>query len=314
MKKDERHRKIGRNLVLLQKVEMWLKAIILKGNLTLQLDSPETPAPSVEAQLKQQEKAISGKPLGVLEKQFIKSTLSAPLEFPHKHDLDSTSISLGVSVGTKGMQDRLTNDLASVRSGRNRLVHELYTSFELCTNEGLGDLDIFLEQQYKSLLPLVKELEAIYNLIIKSLKQASFSFDDFKIPQDSYRLDCATKLVVCLCVFEVGIKKKGDFEWISLAAAKKFLNRHFPEAIPECRKHYNCKSLKKILRKIGVFDVQRLPTDHGKEMVFYRMKHQYSIEEDEDGDLYLCNKYVLKSGESNVERVSLGRFFNEKCC
>ncbi|BHH85764.1 hypothetical protein [Desulforhopalus sp. 52FAK] len=305
--KDERHRKIGRNLVLAQRLEGLLKALIFRANLTLTSNPQGNDFPSPEEQAKQQLELVKGKTLGNLGKKLNQSVLNLPAKYPSLEcDSELLTVSLRLSYGTSEQQDRLKNKLELVRIERNKLVHELFISFDLSTTEGLADLDKFLERQHQSLLPLVAEFETVNNHFLDIAKQILARQADSKIPEDSYRLECATKLVVCLCLFEVDIKKTGRFEWISLAAAKKYLNIDFPEAIPECRRHYNVKSLKKILRKVGVFDVQRFPTVQEKEMVFYRMKHQYSIETDEEGEVYLCRKDPTNSGGTCEEKVSLG--------
>ena len=309
-RKDERHRKIGRNLVLLQKLELLLKDLIFKANLTLRSNSTDAEFPSLEKQVEKQKVLYQKKTLGCLEKQFSKSALQPLPEFPPIKDSNPKTavISVRIAFGTVEQQNQLKDQLEMITNGRNKLVHELLISFDLSTETGFRDMDQFLEQQHKELISIVEYLDSIREHCKILAKTFSNGSQNSRILEDCSKVSCVTKLLVYLYLFKDNNSKPGQFEWISLAAAKKDLNNQFPEAIPECRRHFKVKSLKKILGKIGIFDVRSLPTDIDKKMVFYRIKPEYSLREDEGGELYLCSKHEVESGGYFEETVSLKMF------
>jgi hypothetical protein len=311
--KDERHRKIGRNLVLLQKVELLLKDLIFKGNFTLRSNPTDTEFPSLKEQGEKQKAFLQKKTMGCLVTNFSKSALTSLTDSPSINDPNpkTSVLSLRLSSGeTTEQQDRLKSQLEMITNGRNKLVHELLISFDLRTAAGLTDMDRFLEQQYKELLSVLDYLEGVRDCISIGAKIFFDSSYDARIPEHCSRVPCVTKMVACLCIFQYNKTHSDHFEWMSLASAKKDLNNLFPEAIPECRRYFKVKSLKKILREIGIFDVSRLPTNNEEEMVFYRMKPEYSLRE-KSGELLLCSSHQVESGGYLEETVSLRMFLED---
>lgn len=291
-----------------------MKDLNLRSNLTLQSHLRDPSFLSLEKQVERKKRDIQKKTLGHLEKQFSQTILSDHPKFQSNKDPNIATISTSYSFfhGSPEKQDQLKTQLENVTNGRNKLVHELFISFDLKSDNGLVDLDKFLEQQHKDLLQIVKELQGMREHPIESGKVVFNKMQKSEIPKEYGQLVCVSRVLACLGVFGNYINKDSDLEWTRLAPAKKYLNNHFPKALAECSRHYKVKSLKKILRKIGVFDVQRLATDHEKEMVYYRMKQGYSIGEDENGGLILSyRKDIGNLGGYWEENVDL-QIFIEK--
>ena len=297
--RDEIHRKVGRNVLLLQKIELILKYLEEKGKFSISSNN-----------LQSQE--ISPQPLGLggrIKKLIKGGPLSEPNNFPAEIEVAEGGCSFAFEFfyGTSEDQERLKEKLSSIVDERNRLIHELLLSFDVNKEIGRNDLELYLDQQYEKTLPLFEECKQIAE-ILQEIIQNNFSeqlkkLTDPIIPNDFLEHPSVKELVVCLSLYS-DMKQK-LFGWTSLAGAKKFIEQQFPDALRECQKKFGVLSIKKILLKIGIFYLMDLPTEQGKHVVWYRLKPEYSIEKNK-GKLFFCKQISLNDqGDIETYKIDL---------
>ena len=138
-RKDDIHRKIGRNVVVLRRVELLLKHLVAKGNFTLRSNPDDPDTYSFKNQLEQIYSSVRGKTMGCVSERFKESILAEPPSFPKAIDNEEGNIvlSLGITNGTHKQQKELKSKLNAIVNERNRLIHELLTSFNLTTSDAI---------------------------------------------------------------------------------------------------------------------------------------------------------------------------------
>lgn len=194
--------------------------------------------------------------------------------------------------------------LKEIVGERNTLVHELY-KFGDKTSEYFGTLDAFLDRQHEKTLPVQTELLESLNFIQKNLRHNQLL--DAEIADDAFlEIPCAKLLVVALCIYSTSKNKKDIPGWACLAGAGSYLSRHYFEPLAECRKVFKTKLLRKILLKIGCFELQLPENGKGVTKTLYRMKPGCRVKYQSNGDLSFCRQVQLEEGGVFVRENDLG--------
>jgi hypothetical protein len=309
---DEIRRKVGRNVLLFQRIELILKYLEEKGNFSISSNNLQSQEISPQSQARKLQEFSSKQPLGLggrIKKLTKGGPLSEPNNFPAEMEVaeGGFSFAFDFSYGTSEDQERLKEKLSSIVDERNRLIHELLLSFDVNTEIDRNALEVYLDRQYEKTLPVFEECKQIADIlhkIIKNISSEQFTkITDKMVPNDYLKHQSVKELVVCLSLYSDMEKKL--FGWTSIAGAKKFIEQQFPEAIRECQKKFRWLWIKKILLKIGVLYLMDLPSEQGKHVAWYRLKPEYSIEKNK-GKLFFCKQISLNDqGDIETYKVDL---------
>lgn len=291
--RDEIHRKIGRNVILLQRIEMGLKSIIPRADISLssrQLDSPEL---SPKEWMQQQRAQFASKTMGCLSRLFCERILDVSTNSTDTGELSKGEARFKFSFRVSGAGGERCCDLEErlqrIVNKRNRIVHQVFTSFNPDSTEGLKALDTFLDEQHKEALTMFEDLKGWHEHMrgVGELVAAnSFSV----IQNGCLDFSFVQMLVVVLLWHPYAFNKSDEDGWSSLALAGQYL-RQYPEALAECKKKFKTRSLKKIIVKTELFDIK-----NEDDQVLYRIKPEYWLEVDKEGSLRFCKK-ILSSAE-----------------
>jgi len=170
--RDVAFRKIGRNLVNFQKLELALKFIIVRSDL-------RGYASEAAKVLRAKEKVVDRKALGWLVQDFFKTVYS-------KHSSDDgpaderdeawMAISLRIESDKNSIRDR-KRQLRELVKERNLLVHRLLTNFDPDSVESCENLIQQLDEQvdrliphYQSLMGIIGNMQAAQQEIMKHLE------------------------------------------------------------------------------------------------------------------------------------------------
>jgi len=170
--RDVAFRKIGRNLVNFQKLELALKFIIVRSDL-------RGYASEAAKVLRDKEKVVDRKPLGWLVQDFFKTVYSnhscddAPAD---ERDEAWMSISLRIESNENSIRDR-RRQLRELVKERNLLVHRLLTNFDPDSVESCENLIQQLDEQvdrlipdYQSLMDIIENMQRAQQEIMKHLE------------------------------------------------------------------------------------------------------------------------------------------------
>jgi len=296
-------RKIGRNIVLLQRVELALKYFVPRACLSVSFNHLDPPAFSPQDQVKQQEAIFAHKTMGCVSRLFCERILTEPKSFPDSGEISKGEMRLkfGINLfsGSTDVQNSFETRLNSIVEDRNRIVHQLFTTFDLFSLEGLGELDSFLDQQHSEALSMFKDLRSLKESLHETLRMMADS--SFSIaPNDSLKCSCVQLLIVNLLLYPMALGKSNATGWTSLAASGQYIHQQCPGALSECKEKYGTDSLKNILKKTELFD---LIDEVGA--VFYRIKPEYWVEVDKERNLFLCKNTPHGLGGEGVLKQEL---------
>lgn len=287
--RDEIHRKIGRNIALLQKIELSLKWILSKSNFSILYNYLESHTPSLQDQAKQQKEIFAQKTLGCVSRMLCDRVVTEPKDFPDDVALSKGEVrfrfGFNQSFGSSDRQKEFEEELNSIVEERNRLVHGLFTTFDLSSPEGILALDTFLDHQHCKALAMSEELLGMVKMIQEGRKLIGTYLlsEDYSAPELYI-----VALSICIQRYVQLPENQKKTGWSNLATARKCISQECPGALAACQKKYGTNSLRKILLGTDIFDL----LDDGPN-VFWRMKPEYWIEPDGDGEWSLCKRIFL---------------------
>jgi hypothetical protein len=300
--RDDIHRKIGRNVVLFQRLESVLRHLLAKGNCVISFNALNAQCLSPQDQIKRQEKSVALKPMGNLRTLFSDKILTESKSLLDGVELSKGGMNIAVNISF-GAAEELREKLNSIVEERNRVVHQLCT-FDTNSSEGCRELELYLDQQHKKTLSVFEELKNMAENLHEMTKKSFECFSHPIVPNDCLKYPYVRELIANLHVYSVVLSKARAFGWTSLADVGRYIRQQCPDAFVECQKEYSVKPLKKILLKIGIFDVLFLPIEKGGVNVFYRLKSEFEIENDK-GQLSFC-KHSAHGESTYTEKVFLG--------
>lgn len=170
--RDVAFRKIGRNLVNFQKLELGLKFIIVRSDL-------RGYASEAAKVLRDKEKVLDRKALGWLVQDFFKTVCSnhSSNDGPADERDDAwMSISLRIESNENSIPDR-KRQLRELVKERNMLVHRLLANFDPNSVESCEKLICLLDEQvdrlkphYESLMGIIGNMQVAQQEILKRLE------------------------------------------------------------------------------------------------------------------------------------------------
>jgi hypothetical protein len=234
---DGLHRRLGRNLLRFQEIELSLK-------LMLPYVHPDGGAKGTKAMQEYQARNVTGKSLGLLVEQF-KSAIS-------------------------GTPELWESGLAALIEARNDLVHHFYHQFDFVQPESAQNAIEYLDTQYREaeewwqilrvqslvlLLVLIETkpaLAAEYGRHREKLLAQLPSYVEFVVPSEPGRTAWATtRIVKLLRLAEQHTQQVSGMTLLSRAG--NFIKSRSPDLLVRA---YGLKTLKEVLTVSGLFHVE----------------------------------------------------------
>lgn len=242
--------------------------------------------------MKQKEAYFSSKTMGCLSRMFCERILKPVIQYTEMEESSRGDVRLNISIrmlDAGGERSGWDQRLQLVVEKRNRLVHQLFRTFDLNSSEGVKKLELFLDEQYQESRSILEDLQRMHEslrefsdlLKTNSLSIVSNGCLDFPFVQ-------VLVVVVLWLPYVSGILSEEG--WCSLARAGAYLSK-YPEAVAKCRNKFGTSSLKKILEKTELFDIRGESTQ-----VFYRLKQEFMMEVDHEGGVQFSKRHSDPSG------------------
>jgi hypothetical protein len=255
--KNEVLRKIGRNVVLFQKMEHLLKFIA-----TCVYSAPIS---KLQEKLEAQKQSVQKKTMGQSIEPFF-SALKAPEKAPE--EIHEIWLSFNIDIGMDATEQAQWKErLGTLIDERNWLIHHLLPEWNITSIESGKSMGKRLDKQREKLLPELERLQ----LISKDIREycAFMNSEEGKQQLDIVILR-QSPLVAWL--FNIAEQQANSDGWISLATAAQFIREHAPQELADFPKRYGYKSLTSIVLETGFFDIREEPTGKGRIRVLYRIK------------------------------------------
>lgn len=272
--KNEVLRKIGRNVVLYQQFEVMLKFLVTHGNFSGYVCDLE--------KIKEQKKAkVMKNTLGQVAGEFLenthgeyKETEKELPELPEK--IMHMSFSFKIQSDEKLYLQKKEN-LAKIIQERNELIHQFVLNFNLNTIESLMQAESYLDAKREALLP---EHENVKQLL-KSLDEGRKEVAKLIVSGEADRLweldELRQEYVVKLLGQIIEVAKRND-GWTLLTHAGQLLHQNGPDQLEEVKKKYKCRTLKDLIIKTEIFDLEEELTPKGGKRAIYRFKDGWRLE------------------------------------
>lgn len=279
--RNEVLRKVGRNVVLFQQFEVMLKLLVTHGRLSGYVHDIEN--------IKEQRKAkVMKQTLGQVAGQFVENTHG------ENHEVDEDLPDLKEKGGHISFSFRIQSDekcyqktkenLAKIILERNDLIHHFPLNFNLNAVESLIAAENYLDAQREALLPEHDRVKQY----LKALDEGRKEIAKLIVSGEADRLwkldELRQEYVVKLLGRIIEVAKRND-GWTLLTHAGQLLQQNAPDHLEEVKKKYKCRTLKDLILKTEIFDLEDEPTAKGGRRTIYRFKDGWRLETHPVGEI-----------------------------
>lgn len=272
--KNEVLRKIGRNVVLYQQFEVMIKLLVTHGKFSGYVCDLDV--------IKEKHKAkVMKQTLGQVANQFLENTHGEYLEVDKelselKEKVMHMSFSFQIQAD-EGYYLRTKENLANIVKERNELIHNLPLNFNLNSIDGLREAERYLDSQRENLLPEHGKVKQYLKTLDEARKELAKYIASGELERQWKLDELRQEYVVKLLGRIIEVAKRDD-GWTLVVHAGQLLHQNAPDRLKEIKKKYKCKTLKDLILKSEIFDVEDEPTSKGGRRAIYRFKDGWKIE------------------------------------
>lgn len=272
--KAEVHRKIGRNMLMFQHMELMLKFLIANGQFSGTIDN-------LKENIELKNASVSKKTMGNLVGDFLESTHKEQDEPEDIDELDTIHMSFNFRIDCDEVYyEKRKTKLAEIVSQRNDLVHHLLPRFSLHSVESCDEIEQYLDEQHKQLAPEVENLKRL----IKSLQKTKKELFEYVTSEEYWtemRLSELRHSRLVMWLGQIAEKAARNDGWTYLNIAGQVLQNQQPEEVANFKKQYGFKSLKEIILAPELFDFKEEVTEKGGVRALYRLKEGWELSSSE---------------------------------
>ncbi len=265
---NEVHRKIGRNLLLIQKLEYQLKYIVLH--------SIVSGHPSELNDIKNtREENLSKMSMGQVLNQYldhVNPSKENNQEIPSSNNDIHMTIEYTYDISKEKFEEK-EKLLLDIRNERNDLVHHLILEYNEKSIDSLKNIEHKLDEQKNRLLP---ELKNLHN-IIEAMKKATNLVTKLIKSDQSKRISYIHSIalddkILFLELAKLSIKNHKSNGWVNLGYAGKHIRNKIPKEFNNLNNKYGYKTLKPLIQNIKFFELKE---DISKNIILYKLKDEW---------------------------------------
>ena len=273
--KNEILRKIGRNMLLFQEMEKYLKFLIVNGKIEGYTDE-------LKSKQEQRTETINKKTMGQLVGDYIDGTFSEFENIPQApRELKGVYITFGLNVETDAVYyENKKKIMAEIVADRNELIHNLLPNYDQTSIEGCRKIEEHLDQQRGKLLPELNEVKTLIETLVEERKILC----DFLTSDEGKKLLLSPRLGGSILNYlgQIASKVVRPDGWTPLSVAGQIIWKQKPEEMTDVFKKYGHKTLKGLILGTEIFEIKEEPTKKGGIQVLYRLKPGWTF--DMEGD------------------------------
>lgn len=262
---DEVLRRVGRNLVIFQQIEQFLKLLLANHK------NAGTPT-NYAANLREQTECINKKMLGHLVEKYGTEVLQdAGAKVPEEERPDNWfAFSFRVSGDTEFVETT-RRDLKLMTDERNDLVHHFLPRWQPGNDVVLNEALAYLDAQREKVQPMHEHLR---NTVLQLHESTKVLSDFFASPEYEKQTELmwlqASPLVSLLC--NVATQYHRMDGWTYLAQAGDLAVKELPDEIKALKERYGFKTLKKLLIGSELFEIFDEPLVSGTFRTLYKLR------------------------------------------
>lgn len=259
------YKKVGRNVVYLQKFEARLKHITARSAIKgYESEIPQT--------LQKQIESLSKHTLGQVAGLFIDKITGDNIDLgPDDPKENWINVELKIS---DNCAEKLKSILMTLVGERNKLVHQFDKICDFASLENCTHAENFLDQQYDLICNELKSLNDFVKnvcLLTQSLQVHQENLFNSLLIQCFDLIKHSSILFFGKITSQIG---RAD-GWTVLSRALGHLNHEDAVELKALRQTYQCKTIKDILLKAEVFEWLEETTEKDEKQLLYRVKPAY---------------------------------------
>lgn len=264
--KDEVLRRVGRNLIVFQQIEHFLKVLLANHK---NAGTPE----SFASNLQDQTKCINKKMLGHLVEKYGTDVLQdAGAEVPEDERTDDWfCFSFHISADT-AFAESIRRDLKLMTDERNELVHHFLPRWQPNALDKLEDALAYLDTQREKVLPIHEHLRSTVQHLQDSRRRLA---EVIASPEYEKQVELiwlqASPLVSLFCNVANQCHRRDG--WTYLAQAGNLATKELPDEVTHLKERYGFKTLKKLLIGSEMFEIFDEPLIGGAFRTLYKVRH-----------------------------------------
>jgi len=264
--RDEVFRKIGRNLLNFQKIELMLKHLITYGRMSGYMSE-------LKKNKERRAATVHKQTMGNLIGQFIENTLLGLDDSPQsttEHKEPYLSFSFAVNADADFYESK-RQALKSLVNDRNDLIHHLLPRFNLNSIESCLEIEQYLDQQRERLIP---EYDHLKSFIESLISHADFlnSEEGKKQVVKQFELSFLQQSPIVALLLNVSTQQPRSDGWSLLNVAGQQIRLILPEEMGQLKNSWGYKTLKELILASEFFEIIEEPTEKGGIRVLYRPK------------------------------------------
>jgi hypothetical protein len=266
---DEVFRKIGRNLLIFQKIELMLKYLIDNGKVSGYLRELN------ENQERRASEAVK-RTMGNLAGQFMETALQEheeSLQEPFEAKEPYITFSFTVRADSDFYESK-RQSLKSLVEDRNNFIHHLLPRFNPDSMESCLEIEQHLDRQREKLVPEHNYLKSLIESF-EEAKKAYLEYFDSEESKRQFDLSLLQQSPLVTLLLNVSHHQSRFDGWTLLNVAGQRVRQILPGEMEQLKSKWGYKSLKELVLACELFEVIEEPTEKGGIRVLYRPKPEF---------------------------------------
>ncbi len=264
---NEVYRKIGRNVVLFQVLESYLKYIVANGSISGY-------ASEIKAKQAEHISCVKKKTMGTLVGKYVEHIDPDYEKPPEPEVLTEPHFSINFRLEPdQSFYETKKQDLAELVDERNELVHNLLPEFNKNSEESCRMLEEKLDRQCEKIRSEIGQIEPVARTIKETRKKMADFFNSEEGEKQFYLLYLKSNSIVFLLA-DITTRTNRTDGWTSMSWAANLIQKEAPEEYSAIKKDYGLKSL---MLATGLFDICEEKTENGGSRILYRLNENCEI-------------------------------------
>jgi hypothetical protein len=264
---DEVFRKIGRNLLIFQKIELMLKYLIDNGKVSGYLrELNENQELRATAAVNRTMGNLGGQCMETAFQEHEES-LREPLEVKEPY----ISFSFTVRADSDFYESK-RQSLKSLVDDRNNFIHHLLPRFNPDSMESCLEIERHLDQQREKLIPEHNYLKSLIESF-EEAKKAYIKYFESEEGKRQFDLSLLQQSPLVTLLLNVSLHQSRFDGWTLLNVAGQRIRQILPGEMEQLKSKWGYKSLKELVLACDLFEVIEEPTEKGGIRVLYRLKN-----------------------------------------
>jgi hypothetical protein len=263
--RDEVFRKIGRNLLNFQKIELMLKFLVANGFIS-------SPLSELKQVVEERQRVNNKKTMGNLVGEFTENIFPIS-EKPQKstEDIKELHFSFILSVNADfNLYESKMRALKSLVDDRNDFIHHLLPRFNPESLESCIELDRYLDQQREKLIPEYEFLKSLIDLI-----KEHTDFLNSEEGKKQLDLSILQQSPLVALLLDVSVQKARSDGWAFLSTAGYEVRKILPGELEQLKSKWGYEKLKDLVLASELFDIAEESTEKCGSRLLFRSKPEW---------------------------------------